>query len=129
MKGTQNLFKGKDQIPCGWTPPPPAAATLVSSCLNLPAPTRHISLDFSYSVLFPIVQHSPTLTPFFPFLILPGWLLNFFFFNLIFILYWSIVDLQCCVSFRCTESDSVIHTPISILFQILFPYRLLRNIE
>ena len=25
-----------------------------------------------------------------------------FFFNLIFILYWSIVDLQYCVSFRCT---------------------------
>ena len=25
---------------------------------------------------------------------------------LIFILYWSIVDLQCCVSFRCTASDS-----------------------
>ena len=23
--------------------------------------------------------------------------------------YWSIVDLQCCVSFRYTESDSVIH--------------------
>ena len=25
-----------------------------------------------------------------------------FFSNLIFILYWSILDLQCCVSFRCT---------------------------
>ena len=27
------------------------------------------------------------------------------------------------------QSDSVIHTYISILFQILFPYRLLQNIE
>ena len=27
---------------------------------------------------------------------------NLFFFNLTFILYWSIVDLQYCVSFRCT---------------------------
>ena len=27
---------------------------------------------------------------------------SLFFFNLIFILYWSIVDLQYCVSFRCT---------------------------
>ena len=34
--------------------------------------------------------------------------------NLIFILYWSIVDLQCYVSFRCTASDSVIHIHISI---------------
>ena len=25
-----------------------------------------------------------------------------FFFNLVFILYWNIVDFQCCVSFRCT---------------------------
>ena len=28
--------------------------------------------------------------------------LAFLFFHLIFILYWSIVDLQCCVTFRCT---------------------------
>ena len=53
------------------------------------------------------------------------------------------VDLECCVSFRLEQSDSVICTHIyvcvyihvymciciSILFQILFPYRLLRNIE
>ena len=25
-----------------------------------------------------------------------------FFFNLVFILYWSTLDLQCCISFRCT---------------------------
>ena len=32
--------------------------------------------------------------------------------------YWSIVDLQCCVSFRCIANDSYIY--IYILFQILF---------
>ena len=35
-------------------------------------------------------------------------------------LYWCIVDLQCCVIFRCTESNAFIYTHISILFQILF---------
>ena len=33
-----------------------------------------------------------------------------------FIFYWSIVDLQSCVSFRCTQSESVIHTHISSHF-------------
>ena len=37
---------------------------------------------------------------------------------------WSIVDLQCCVSFRCTAN---IYT--YVLFQVLFPYRLLQNTE
>ena len=36
---------------------------------------------------------------------------------------WSIVDLQCRVSFRCSALN------ISILFQILFPYGLLQNTE
>ena len=36
--------------------------------------------------------------------------------------YWLIVDLQCCVSFKCTEGDSVIHTHLFILFQVLFSY-------
>ena len=36
-------------------------------------------------------------------------------------LYYGIVDLQCYISFGCTESESVIHT--STLFKILFPYR------
>ena len=36
-----------------------------------------------------------------------------------------IVDLQYCVSFRCRESDSVIHVHTYILFQILFPFKLL----
>ena len=43
--------------------------------------------------------------------------------------YQSIVDLECCVSFKCTANKSVIHIHISILFQILFLYRLLYSIE
>ena len=39
---------------------------------------------------------------------------------LMFILYWSIIDLECFVSFRCT----VINIHKSILFQIIFPFRL-----
>ena len=42
---------------------------------------------------------------------------------------WSIVDLVCCVSFRCT-AKWFSYTYIYIyFFQILFPYRLLQNIE
>ena len=40
--------------------------------------------------------------------------------------YWHIVDLQCCVNSGVQQSDSVIH--VSILFQILFPFRFLQNI-
>ena len=36
-----------------------------------------------------------------------------------------IVNLQCCVSFR----SSVMHIHLSILFQILFPYRLLLSVD
>ena len=48
----------------------------------------------------------------------------------IFFFHWSITDLQCCVSFRCREKWFS-YTYITILFflQILFPYRLLQNIE
>ena len=43
---------------------------------------------------------------------------------------WSTVDLQCCVSFRCTtKCDSVIRIHIFILFQILFSCWLSQNIE
>ena len=45
----------------------------------------------------------------------------------IFILYWSVVALQCCISFynvalvsSVQQDDSVLHAHISILFQILF---------
>ena len=36
----------------------------------------------------------------------------------IFILYWSRVDLQCCVSFRCMASGSVTHIRVSVRFQV-----------
>ena len=59
--------------------------------------------------------------------------------NYLFIFYWSTVDLQ-CVSFRCTAKwfsyrymylsvCIYIHISISILFQILFHYSLLQDIE
>ena len=41
------------------------------------------------------------------------------FFNLIFILHWSTVDLQRCVRFRVQPSDSVVHVHVSILSQVL----------
>ena len=44
------------------------------------------------------------------------WPVNFFFFN-IFILYWSIADLQCCIISGVQQSDSVIHIHISILLK------------
>ena len=51
-----------------------------------------------------------------------------FSFFYIFILYWNIVNFHCCVS-DVWQSDSVIHTHISILFQVLSSYRLLQNFE
>ena len=36
--------------------------------------------------------------------------------------YWSIVNSQCCISFRCTENDSVIHLHISTLLKIFFSH-------
>ena len=44
------------------------------------------------------------------------------------IFYWHIIDLQCCVSFRYI-AKWFSYTYISTFFQILFPYRLLQNIE
>ena len=41
---------------------------------------------------------------------------------------WSTVDLQCHVTSSVQQSDSVVHTYVSI-FQITFSYRLLQNIE
>ena len=40
-----------------------------------------------------------------------------------------VVDLQCYVSFRLQQSKSVIHTHTHTIFQILFPFRLLQNVE
>ena len=59
-------------------------------------------------------------------------------FSLIFILYCSIVDLQCCVSFKGIAKRfsythmytyACIHVYICIFFQILFHYKLLQDIE
>ena len=52
-----------------------------------------------------------------------------FSFMVLTLFYWTIVDLQCCVSFRCTAKWFGCKTYIYILAQILFPYRLLQNIE
>ena len=52
---------------------------------------------------------------------------GFYLFKILKILYWSIDDLKCCVSFTCMQSDLLIHVHISILFQILFPYRLVQR--
>ena len=41
---------------------------------------------------------------------------------------WRRADLQCCLSWVYSISDSVIHIYTFILFQIRFPYRLLQNI-
>ena len=51
------------------------------------------------------------------------------FFIIIFILYGSTVDSNFVLVSGIQQSDSVIHIHASILFQILFPFRLLQNIE
>ena len=48
-------------------------------------------------------------------------LLPIMLFQKLFILYWSIVDLQCCIAFRCTENWFRYRY---ILFQLLFPFSL-----
>ena len=54
---------------------------------------------------------------------LKEWIKNFF--------YWSILDLQCCVGFRCIAEwfYYITHIHIFILFKILFSYSLSQNIE
>ena len=126
--GTQKFFKGTDKICCVWTLPPYFAATLACSCLSLPAPAAQISLAFSDPVLFLIVQLSPTLTLFLPFSH-PAWLAAKLVYNYVFTMYWHVIDLQCCVSFWCTWSDSVICIHVFTLSRILFPCRLIQNIE
>ena len=52
-----------------------------------------------------------------------------FSFFLSFILYWSIVINNVALVSGVRQSDSVIHIHVSILSQILFPFRLLQSIE
>ena len=61
-------------------------------------------------------------------------LVIFFFFTFkimyLFTYYWSVIDLQHCVSFRCTAKwFSYIYVYIKYIFQSLFPYRLLQIVE
>ena len=63
----------------------------------------------------------------------PLWQKTFFFCSVLLLkliyFYRSIINLQCCVNFRCT-AKWFSYTYIYIyFFQILFPYRLLQNIE
>ena len=51
-----------------------------------------------------------------------------FFLNFVFYIGVSLINNVVLVS-GVQQSDSVIHTHVSILFQILFPFRLLQNIE
>ena len=51
-----------------------------------------------------------------------------FFFNFLFYIYIQLINNVVIVS--CVQqSDSVIHIRVSVIFQILFPFRLLQNIE
>ena len=43
--------------------------------------------------------------------------------------YWSIVALQCCVSFNCKQRESAKHIPVSPLFWISFLFRLSQSTE
>jgi len=53
---------------------------------------------------------------------------SFYFKKIYLFFYWSIVDLQCCISFRSAKWFRYIYAYIRIIFQILFPYMLLQNI-
>ena len=53
---------------------------------------------------------------------------SFFFFNFLFYIGVQLINNVVLVS-GVQQSDSVIHIHVSILFQILFPFRLLHNIE
>ena len=64
-----------------------------------------------------------------PYLILYTFEFCQFFFKFYFILYWSIVDLQCVLVSGVQQGDSVIHIHISFFFQIPFPCKLLQNTE
>ena len=53
---------------------------------------------------------------------------SFFFFNFLFYIGVQLINNVVLVS-GVQQSDSVIHIHVSILFQILFPFRLLHNTE
>ena len=59
------------------------------------------------------------------FILIHKYSISFFFFFLI----GSTVDLKCCVSFNCTAKWFSYKHIYIIFFQILFPYRLLKNTE
>ena len=94
---------------------------------------HHYSLNFcQYPQKKPISTSSPlsslptpdSSVPGYLFCVISGlfWIASFLYF-----LNWGIVDLQCCVTFRCeVQWFSYIYI---FFFNILFPYRLLQNIE
>lgn len=89
---------------------PPRQTTIYRGILLPPMPSfcLPVRLDQSISISkFPIKYNS----------LVVRLLLSFF--KILF----GIADSQCCISFRCTKSDSVIHLHISIL---IFPYTLSR---
>ena len=51
------------------------------------------------------------------------WSVSFFFLSA----HWSVIDLQCCVSFHCIAKWLSYTLHVSILFQILFLFRLLKK--
>ena len=48
-------------------------------------------------------------------------LLSLSFLNVLFV--WSTFDSQCCVTSGVEQCDPALHTHISIIFQIIFPFR------
>ena len=81
-----------------------------------------VTLDFSMAPL------SVSLHLLFRSLSLPNCFI-FKLYSLLKLFYWSIVDLQCCISFWCTEKWFSLYTYIHIFFSHSFHYGLLQNIE
>ena len=84
------------------------------------------------SLFLPSLRSSlPFFSPFFQPFLLPASLPStnsFFFFNFYFNIGVQLINSVVSVS-GIQQSDSVIHIHVSLLFQILFPFRLLQNIE
>ena len=109
----------------------PASLFLRHSCLLMPQSSCPSSTDQLGLLLSCAISYCPAFSYIDPLSSLshPAWLAAKLVYDYVFILHWHIVDLLCCVSFRCTWSDSVIHMHIFTLSQILFPCRLIQNIE